>query len=127
MKQKNLVSTLKECGISSAEIRDLMLYTLNTKDRQEQLLNWILANRDTCNKESIRTKAQELLQSFLASSPYNTAAKNMVPPKWEPSAPKPATVITPPAETAATVKEIPPPKKDPEDAYFKRLLEVFKV
>lgn len=126
MKQKNLVPVLKEYGISSTEARDLLLYTLNTKDRQDQLLSWILANEDTCTKETIRAKAQELLQNFLATNPYHTAAKNMAPPKWEPPAPK-TTIITPPEETTAQVEETPPPKEDQEDTYYKRLLDIFKL
>lgn len=127
MKHKTLVPVLKEYGISSTEIRDLLLYTLNTKDRQDQLLSWILANEDACNKETIRAKAQELLQNFLATNPYHAAAKNMPPPKWEPPAPKPTAVITPPEETTAQVEEAPPPKESSEDTYYKRLLDVFKL
>ena len=120
MKQKGLIPILKEHGISDAEVRELLIFTLNTKDRQEQMLNWILENEETCNREEIRKKAQELLQGFLAGNPYNAAAKRMSPPKWEPPCkPKPKAPVEP-------KQEVKQPKKTADEIYFENLLRVFK-
>lgn len=84
MKKGTLTDALKEQGFTGNEIKDLLLFTLNTKDRQEQMHAWLLANKDACSKEAILQQARNILQGFLASNPYNSAAKNIPAPKWEP-------------------------------------------
>lgn len=126
MQKGNLITTLKELGFSGSETKDLLLYTLNTKDRQEQMQTWILANKGSCDKESIRQKAQEILRGFLASNPYNIAAKNMPAPKWEPPPPPKQK----PADAAPKQAALVPPAKEkrspaPEDT-FDQLIDLFR-
>ena len=125
MQKDNLTTTLKKLGFSSNETKDLLLYALNTKARQEQMLSWLLANKDSCGKESIQQKAQEILQGFLASNPYNSAAKNMPAPKWEtPPSPKPKPV------GSTSKKATPSPTGEKKSMHiaedpFDQLMEIF--
>ena len=102
MKNENLVQALKELGISQTEIRNLLFFSLSTKDRQEQMLDWIHANKENCTLESIQKAAQASLNGFLSQNPYNITTKNMPVPKWTP----------PLVEKQAPAK--PAPKKEPD-------------
>ena len=124
MQRENLIVTLKELGFSGIEIKDLLLYTLNTKDRQEQMLSWILAHKENCSKETIHQKARDILCGFLAANPYNSAAKNMPAPKWEPPpVPKPrsavVTSLVPTPPTSASAQKTKRPSN--EDPFYARM------
>ena len=116
--KKDLIAILKGVGFDSNEIKDILLYTLNTKDRQEQLFTWLLDNKDTCDKRSVQQKAQEILHGFLASNPYNQAAKHMPAPKWEaPPPPVPKPTVSPPNPN----HNAHPTEEDP----FDRIMTIF--
>ena len=112
MQKENLVTTLKELGFNSYEIKDILLYALNTKDRQEQMLAWLLSNKGACTKESVRQKAQEILQGVLAANPYNVAAINMPVPKWEPPLPPKTASVAITKKQPAQKSQVPTVKEE---------------
>lgn len=127
MKKERLADILAEIGFSRQGIRDLLTFTLPSKDRQNELMDWIGENRESCTVESVEHKAKEILRAYMAGSPYALKAKDMPIPKWTPPPPakpepKPGPIYPEPTRTT----EPPAEKAIDEDPFDKVLRAFFK-
>ncbi len=115
MEKERLVDVLAEIGFSRHKIRDLIMFTLPSKARQDELMDWIHENREACTIEAVEHKAKEILKDFMAGCPYAANVKDLPIPKWTPPPPEPEPEPIPMAPKPEAVKEEKPPIQKPMD------------